>query len=452
MRTALVILVLALTLAFIASGADAAAGSPKPIALIKLQGAIDVPSAEYLERGLRVAEQQHAQCLLILLNTPGGLGQPMKDMTEDLLNARLPTIVYVYPAGAYAMSAGTFVTLAANIAAMHPASSIGAAHPVELFPIPTPPEPEGEKPKEPGKPAAKKPPSADVMTEKMVNAFASQARVIAEARGRNADWAEKAVRESVSVPADEAVRLRVVDFIATDEATLLAKLDGFRMAGRQGQVLRLNGARLVLIEEGLRSKVLRTLSDPNLAYLLFMIGLAGLYFEFSTPGAILPGVVGAICLILAFFALQTIPVSYAGVALIVLAVILFIAEIKVISHGVLALGGAVALILGSLMLFDTPELYMRVSLAVILPAAVAFSLFFALVVRLAVRAHRAKPLTGERGIVGETGRVTEAVGPQGGKVFVHGEYWNAVSEAPIEAGVKVRVVAVEELTLKVERV
>jgi membrane-bound serine protease (ClpP class) len=429
----LLALLLALLLPALALTQDKAKPKPVPppqVLLLKAEGVVNPAMSDLIEGALKRAGAERAAALIIELDTPGGLDTSMRQIVKAIMNSPVPVVVWVAPQGARAASAGVMITLAGDVAAMAPGTNIGAASPVSMT---------GEDlPK--------------TMAKKVVNDMVAFARSICAKRGRNGDWAEKAVRESVSVPADEAVRLRVVDFIATDEATLLAKLDGFRMAGRQGQVLRLNGARLVLIEEGLRSKVLRTLSDPNLAYLLFMIGLAGLYFEFSTPGAILPGVVGAICLILAFFALQTIPVSYAGVALIVLAVILFIAEIKVISHGVLALGGAVALILGSLMLFDTPELYMRVSLAVILPAAVAFSLFFALVVRLAVRAHRAKPLTGERGIVGETGRVTEAVGPQGGKVFVHGEYWNAVSEAPIEAGVKVRVVAVEELTLKVERV
>lgn len=402
---------------------------PPTVMVVEAAGVVNPAMGDLIAGALHRAEAERAACLLIQLDTPGGLESSMRQIVKEIMNSPVPVVVWVGPSGARAASAGVMIVLSADVAAMAPGTNIGAASPVGMS---------GEDlPK--------------TMAKKAVNDMVAFARSIAAKRQRNGEWAEKAVRESVSITADEAVKLNVVDFLAADEAALLKSLDGFEMKGRQGEVLRVGGAQLVRLEEGLRSKVLRTLSDPNLAYLLFMIGLAGLYFEFSNPGAIFPGVVGAICLILAFFALQTIPVSYAGVALIVLAIILFVAEIKVVSHGILALGGAVALVLGSLMLFDTPELYMRVSLGVILPTALAFSLFFALVVRLAVRAHRAKPLTGERGIVGEVGRAVEAVGPEGGRVFVHGEYWNALSGAPIEAGAKVRVLAVRDLTLTVER-
>jgi membrane-bound serine protease (ClpP class) len=414
-------------------GLSAAKGAAKPepptVLLVEAEGVVNPAMADLIDGALRRAEEGGAAALVVQLDTPGGLDTSMRQMVKAIMNSPVPVVVWVAPSGARAASAGVMITLCADVAAMAPGTNIGAASPVSMG--------GGDLPK--------------TMAKKVVNDMVAYARSIAAKRGRNADWAERAVRQAVSVPAGEAVRLHVVDFEAADTKALLRRLEGFKTAGPEGRVLHVAGAKVVRLEEGLRSKVLRTISDPNIAYLLFMIGLAGLYFELSTPGAILPGVVGAICLNLAFCALQTIPVSYAGVALILLALILFIAEVKVVSHGVLAVGGTISLVLGSLMLFNSPELYMRVSLGVILPAALAFSLFFALVVRLAVKAHRAKPLTGERGIVGETGT---AVGPiEGeGKVFVHGEYWNATSEAPIEAGARVRVMAVHDLTLKVEKV
>jgi membrane-bound serine protease (ClpP class) len=411
-----------------AKGAAKAQEAAPKVFLVEAEGVVNPAMADLLDRALERSEQGQAAALIVKLDTPGGLDSSMRLMVKAIMNSPMPVVVWVAPSGARAASAGVMITLSADVAAMAPGTNIGAASPVAAG--------GGDLP--------------ETMKKKAVNDMVAYARSIAAKRGRNGDWAERAVRESVSVTAAEAVDLKVVDFMAADQESLLAKLAGFKVTGRQGEVLRLAGAKVEVLKEGLRSRVLRTLSDPNVAYLLFMIGLAGLYFEFSTPGAILPGVVGAICLILAFYALQTIPVSSAGVALILLALILFIAEVKVISHGVLALGGAVALILGSLMLFSTPDLYMRVSLAVILPTAVAFSLFFALVIRLAVKAHRAKPMTGERGLVGEIGAAVGAIERQG-KVFVHGEYWNAFSEAPIEAGARVRVVAVQDMTLKVEK-
>jgi len=398
--------------------------------LIKAEGVVNPAMAGQIEEAVAKAEGEQAAALIIQLDTPGGLDSSMRSIVKVIMNSPVPVVVWVGPSGARAASAGVMITLSADVAAMAPGTNIGAASPVTMG--------GGDLPQ--------------TMAKKVMNDMAAYARSIAAKRGRNAEWAEQAVRQAVAVSADEALRLRVVDLIAPDVKSLLAQLDGRRVIGR-AEPLRVAHARVVEIDQGLRAKVLGTIADPNIAYLLLMIGLAGLYFEFSTPGAILPGVVGAICLILAFFALQTIPVSSAGVALIILALILFIAEVKVVSHGVLAVGGTIALVLGSIMLFNSPELYMRVSLGVILPTALAFSLFFAVVVRLAVKAHRAKPLTGERGILGELGT---AVGPlegsgREGKVFVHGEHWRATSDAAIDAGARVRVVAIHDLTLKVER-
>ncbi|MFH0810275.1 MAG: nodulation protein NfeD [Pseudomonadota bacterium] len=397
--------------------------------LLEAEGVVNPAMADLTDSALGRAEKEGYAALIIKLDTPGGLDISMRRMVKGIMNSAVPVVVWVAPSGARAASAGVVVTLAADVAVMAPGTNIGAASPVTMG--------GGDLPK--------------TMARKVVNDMVAYVRSIAVKRGRNADWAERAVRQAVSTPADEAVRLRVVNFEAADVPSLLSRLDDFGLTDRQGRRLHLTGARVVKLEEGLRSRILRTICDPNIAYLLLMVGLAGLYFEFSTPGAILPGVVGAISLILAFDSLQTIPVSQAGAALVVLALVLFIAEIKIISHGVLGAGGAVALVLGSMMLFNSPELHMRVSLGIILPVAVAFALFFAAVVRLAVKAHSAKPRTGERGIVGEVGRVVSAIDGQG-RVFVHGEYWNATADAPIEVvGARVRVVGIEDLVLKVEK-
>ncbi len=454
MRTARLTLALAVTLSLLTSGAGVAASSPRPIALIELQGAIDVPSAEYLQRGLKVAEQENAQCLLILLNTPGGLGQPMKDMTEDLLNSRLPTIVYVYPAGAYAMSAGTFITLAANIAAMHPASSIGAAHPVELFPMPTTPAPEGEKPKEEGKPPVKKPPSSDVMTEKMVNAFASQARVIAQARGRNAAWAEKAVRESAVLSAEQAVKQEVVDLTAESIDDLLNQLDGreISLPGNRTVVLRTKGAPIEEVPATIKERFLHVLADPNILLVLLVLAGLGIMFELQNPGAILPGVIGGLCLLLSLYSMAALPVNYAGVGLIVFAMLLFLAEVKVVSHGVLTVGGIISFVIGAMMLMDTtlaPAL--KVSWQVVLVMTVLLVLFFLFVIGAAIRAHMRKVQTGGEGMIKARGRTLGLLNPQG-EVLVEGERWRAQSvEGEIGEGEEIEVERQDGFLLLVRR-
>jgi membrane-bound serine protease (ClpP class) len=289
------------------------------------------------------------------------------------------------------------------------------------------------------------------MAEKVVNDAVAYIESIAEKKGRNVKWAAKAVRESVSITETEALRIKIIDLIAKDLDDLLAKVDGKTVEkSRRTIKLATKGLKTKVVEMDFRERFLAILSNPNIAYILMMIGLVGLYFELSNPGAIFPGVIGGICLILAFFAFRTLPVNYAGVLLILLGVFLFIAEIKIPSYGLLTVGGIVSLALGSIMLFESPLPYLRASLAVIIPTVIFTAAFFIFAVTMTVKAHMAKPATGAEGLVGTVGRATTRLAPEG-KVFVHGEFWNAYTDGTIEEGEKVRVLKTEGLNLKVER-
>jgi membrane-bound serine protease (ClpP class) len=434
----------------------------RPVAVIRLEGAIDVPSAEYLDRALRVAQARNAQCLLILLNTPGGLGEPMKQMYEALLNAPLPTIVYVYPAGAYAISAGTFVTLSAHIAAMHPAATtIGAAHPVQLFATPELPEvPEEEMPgageEEQTAPVEERTPepTRDVMGEKIENTFALQARGIAEARGRNADWAEAAVRHNAILSARDALDQGVVDLLADDIPGLLTAVDGWEVSlpGKRTAVLATDGAPVEEIKATAKESFLHVLADPNILLVLLVLAGLGILFELQNPGAILPGVIGGLCLLLSLYSMAVLPVNYAGVGLIAFGMLLLLAEVKVVSHGVLAVGGVASFVTGALMLMDTslaPAL--QVSWQVVMVMAVLLVVFFLFVVGAAVRAHMRKVETGEQGMIEEKGRALTPLDPRG-SVMVEGErWWARAAEGEIGEGEEIEVVDQEGLLLIVRR-
>jgi len=425
-----------------------AAQSPAPVAMMRLEGAIDVASAEYLERAISEAQRQGAQCLLILINTPGGLGDPMKKMTEALLNAPLPTIAYVYPAGAFAMSAGTFITLSASIAAMQPATSIGAAHPVELLSMPAPEQPQektgGKQPK----------PSKDVMGEKVVNAFAEQIRVIAQRRGRNADWAEQAVRESVTASAEKALKLHVVDDLAEDPRDLLRKVDGRVVALPGGRKVTLNTASAPLVEipPSVKESFFHVLGNPNLLLVLLVLAGLGIMFELQNPGAILPGVIGGLCLLLALYSMAVLPVNYAGVGLIIFSMLLFLAEVKVVSHGILTVGGLISFVFGALMLTGSSASWLRVSWQVIVVMTVLILAFFVFVIGAAVRAHMRAVQTGVEGLLRQRGRALSKLNPKG-EVFVEGERWRALSAdaGEIGEGEEIEVVGEEGLTLIVRR-
>jgi membrane-bound serine protease (ClpP class) len=410
---------------------SAFAEDKKPVYnVITVSAAITPPIAEYILQSMEDAAKTGADGLIIRLDTPGGLDLAMRDIAKGLLNAPLPVMVYVSPAGARAASAGVIITIAAHIAAMAPGTNIGAAHPVAIgF----------------GGGDANK-----TMMEKVENDAVAYAVGIANKRGRNAEWVEKAVRESQSITAEEALRVRVIDIIADDLDQLLKQADGRIIALAAGEkALKTQGAILQEKTMGTRLKILAALSDPNIAYVLFLLGLAGLYFEFSHPGAILPGIVGGISLILAFFSMQTLPVNYAGILLILFSVALFIAEIKIVSQGLLTIGGIISMVMGSLLLFDSPDPALRVSLKVMIPALVIISLFFAGIMSLVLKAQMRKRQSGMEGMIGAQGEAVTDVHEMG-KVFVQGEYWNAWSDRAVEKGTKIRVVEVKSLKLKIE--
>jgi membrane-bound serine protease (ClpP class) len=397
--------------------------------VITISAVITPPIAEYVVQSIGEAAKHGAEGLIIRLDTPGGLDLAMRDIAKGILNAPLPVIVYVAPSGARAASAGVIITVAAHIAAMAPGTNIGAAHPVGLGIG-------GGMDK--------------TMSKKVENDAVAYVRGIANKRARNEEWVEKAVRKSESITAEEALRLKVIDYVATDLNRLLEKLDGREVTLAAGKkIIKTKGAVLNEKLMGVRQKVLSALSDPNIAYILLLIGLAGLYFEFSNPGVILPGVIGGISLIMAFFAMQTLPVNYAGVALIIFAIILFIAEIKVISHGILTIGGIISLVIGSLMLFQAPDPSLRVSWGVLIPAVTITALFFIAVIAIAVKAQLRPRQGGQEGMRGEEGLAITDIHAEG-KVLIHGEHWNAISGAPVTRGSKIRVIHVENLKVKVE--
>ena len=395
------------------------------IYIVKVADAISPGTAEFIKAGIRTAEEKAATAVIIELDTPGGLAESMRLIVQRILGASVPVVVFVSPSGARAASAGVMITMAADVAAMAPGTNIGAAHPVGAG----------------GKDIDGK------MSEKVINDMVAQAKSVAEQRDRNAQWVESAIRESVSVTETEALEQNIIDLVAQDTDDLIKQLNGRKLKGKG--TLNLADTKKVVFEETLRTKILKTISNPNIAYILMMIGLAGLYFELSHPGAIFPGVIGGIALILAFFALQTLPVNYAGVLLIALAIIFFIMEMKITSYGLLSVAGIVSLLLGSLMLFEGSTPDMKLSLQVLLPTVILISGFFVAVASLVFRAQISKPTTGSRGLVGEIGIVKKALNPEG-KVFIHGELWNARAREPLDEDARVRVVKVVNLILEVE--
>src|SRR5262247_872446 len=418
-------IVAAAILMFLAQAVTAQA-AVAPVAVIELDGAITPVTSRLLTAAIDRAQAEHDQALVVKLNTPGGLESSMRSMVQSILKAEIPVIVYVAPKGARAASAGVFITIAAHVAAMAPATNIGAAHPVAVG--------GGDTGKEMGK--------------KIENDAAAFARSLAAERGHNVEWAEKAVRASVSATEREAVKLKVVDLVADSVPDLLAKIDGRTVKTARGNVtLATKDAPVKLIEVRFRALI----TDPNIAYILMMVGMLGIFFELQNPGATLPGVIGGISLILAFFAFQSLPINWAGVLLILFGVALLIAEIKIASHGVLTAGGVVAMLLGSFMLYEAPEVGFRVSWTVILPTVGATAGLVIWAVSAGVRAMLRSPVTGSSGMIGRLAVARSALGPEG-QVQLDGEIWRAVSDGgAIAAGEQVRVTAVDGLTLKVSR-
>ena len=412
-------------------GLSASSTGGKHVNVIEINGVINPIAVKFISEAIDQSEEDGAQCLIIQMDTPGGLMDSMRSIVKKMLSAAVPTVVYVSPSGARAASAGVFITMAGHIAAMAPSTNIGAAHPVTL----------GSQQKE-----------NKAMMEKVVNDAVAQIKGIAKKRGRNVKWAEKAVRESVSITEEEALKLKVIDLVAPDLDSLLAKLDGRKVkVDSEKKILATKGVQINRSQMGWRYRFLDIISNPTIAYIMLMLGIYGIFFELSNPGAILPGVIGAIFLILAFFALQMLPINYAGLALILLGIILFIAEVKITSYGMLSVGGAVCMLLGSIMLAkDLPE-YLRISMGVIIPAVLVIAGFFFFAVTMAIRARRKKPTTGVEGLIGEVGLSETVLNPEG-TVSIHGELWRAECDEWIEKGERIKVVGVDNLKLKVIKV
>lgn len=397
---------------------------------IHIDASINPATADFIHRAIRKAESEKAECLLIHLNTPGGLLKSTRNIVGDMLESSVPVIVYISPAGADAGSAGVFITLAANIAAMTPGTNIGAAHPVIS---------QGQL--------------DSIMNGKITNDAAAFIRTIAMKRKRNVEWAENAVRRSFSYSETEALEDSVIDMIAKNDADLMQMVDGRKIELNKGAVtLHTKAAAIEDYEMSFIEKLLNIISDPNIAYILMMLGFYGIMFELYSPGAILPGIIGVISLILAFYSLHTLPLNYAGLALIVFALLLFILEIKITSHGVLAIGGIISLSLGSLMLIRTGSGEVgRISWTVIIAATVITALFFLFVIGLGIRAQRLKPVTGYAALIDEIGVTNETLSPAG-MVIIHGELWQAESVAgDIGKGEKVRVRTMQGFKLFVEK-
>jgi membrane-bound serine protease (ClpP class) len=406
------------------SGAKLDAGEA---GFIRINGAIGPATAGYIARAIDVSGARNDACLIIELDTPGGLLDSTKEIVQKFYASKVPIVIYVAPSGANAASAGCFITLAADIAAMAPNTSIGAAHPVSMG------IGGGEK-------------TDDVMKEKLENFAASYIEAIAEKRGRNVEWARAAVLKSQSITAEKALELKVIDLIARDTADLLRQLDGREINGRP---LRTAGLSIAAIPMAAREKLFQVLWRPEVMLLLMLIAIYGIIGELSSPGAILPGIAGAIALILALYMAAVLSINAAGLALILLAIVLFIVDIFAPTHGILTFGGIVSFFLGALMLFDRAEPGFRLSLAWIIPATLVTAAFFILIVGAGLRAQFLPVRAGKETMLGKPVSVLERVSEKSGRVFVEGEYWNALSETAIEPGEPAEIVSIEGLTLRI---
>ncbi len=402
---------------------------------IIVDGIINPVATEFIQKSIHKAEAEGAELLIIQMDTPGGLMESMHKIVKAIQASEVPVVVYVAPGGSRAGSAGVFITYAAHIAAMAPSTNIGSAHPV-FGSSPTGGQADTTTKK--------------TLMEKVVNDAVAKIRALAERRGRNADWAEKAIRESANITEKEALKLNVIDYVAPTVDSLLTLLNGKTVLLDSGikKTLNTQNAEVLTFKMNWRQRLLDTLSNPNIAYILLMLGIYGLLFELYSPGAILPGVVGGICLIVGLYALQTLPVNYAGILLILFSIILFLLEIKIPSYGLLTIGGVISLVMGSVMLFDSPLPFLRVSWQVIGMVVLLSVLFFVFAIGMAIRTHRKKPITGNVGLIGEIGEVYKPLNPQG-TIKLHGEFWKAVSDVPCKKGQKVQVVAFEGTSLVV---
>jgi membrane-bound serine protease (ClpP class) len=426
----------------------AAPASAEMVRVLTVQGAISPASADYLVRGIDKAAEDKAHLVVIEMDTPGGLDTSMRDIIKSILASKVPVATYVSPKGARAASAGTYILYASHIAAMAPATNLGAATPVELAPSGGDKPAAPDKPATPGKPT--EPAPGDAKMRKAVHDAAAYIRGLAELRGRNVEWAERAVREAVSLPADEALAINVIDIVATDLEDLLQQVDG-RVIEMNGQtvILDTRNATIEKIEPDWRSRLLAVIGDPGIAYILMLLGIYGLIYEFSNPGMLFPGVVGGICLLLALFALQVMPINYVGLALMILGIVLMISEAFIPSFGALGIGGLIAFIIGSVMLIDTDLPGYGVPWQLIVPVAVASGLFSFFVVGMAIKARARPVVTGSEEMIGARGEILEDMQHEGW-ARIHSEQWRVRSRVPLKRGDTVRVRARHDLVLDVE--